>query len=131
MNILEDRFFVVGIFALLVPKNICIDTMFVTVPVLELKLWHKTLFPYFNGGHFENDLKQVVHPTVFDGIDFSFLGSYMDKLKNLVSDCPRAGGGMGDGVHGNPFWPMDWYFLSHDPLVTFNTFIIWDKKTLV
>ena len=34
--------FFIGIIEFLAPKNICIDTNFVTQTALELKLWHKT-----------------------------------------------------------------------------------------
>ena len=75
----------------LTPKNIYIDTNCVTLTALELKLWHKRWFPDFDGGHFENGPKQVVHPN------FSLLASTFDirggpmNNKNLVSDCPGGG----------------------------------------
>ena len=34
----------IGTIGLFIPKNICIDTKFVTLTALELKLWHKTWF---------------------------------------------------------------------------------------
>ena len=34
--------FFIGIIEFLAPKNICIDSNFVTLTALELKLWHKT-----------------------------------------------------------------------------------------
>ena len=51
--IYKREIFFIAIIETLAPKNICIDTNFVTVIALELKLWHKTWFPNFNGGHFE------------------------------------------------------------------------------
>ena len=45
--------FFIGTIEILAPKNICIDTKCVTLTALELKLWHKTWFPNYNGGHFE------------------------------------------------------------------------------
>ena len=61
------------------------------------------LLPDFDGGHFENGPKQVVHPNFFlMASTFDIRGGPMNN-KNLVSDCPGGGG----GVHGNPIWPMD------------------------
>ena len=72
-----------------------------TLTALELKLWHKRWFPDFDGGHFENGPKQVVHPNFFlMASTFDIRGGPMNN-KNLVSDCPG-------GVHGNPIWPMDY-----------------------
>ena len=34
--------FFIGIIEFFAPKNICMDTNFVTLTALELKLWHKT-----------------------------------------------------------------------------------------
>ena len=59
------QFFFIVIIEFLAPKNICINTNFVTLAALELKLLHKTWFPDFDGGHFENSPKQVVHPNFF------------------------------------------------------------------
>ena len=51
--IYKTEIFFSGIIGFFIPKNICIDTKFVTLTALEPKLWHKTWFPNFNGGHFE------------------------------------------------------------------------------
>ena len=94
--------FFIGKIGFLTPKNIYIDTNFVTLTALELKLWHKRWFPDYDGGHFENGPKQVVHPNFFlMASTFDIRGGPMNN-KNLVSDCPGGG-----GVHGNPIWPMD------------------------
>ena len=64
-----------------------------TLTALELKLWHKRWFPDFDGGHFENGPKQVVHPNFFlMASTFDIRGGPMNN-KNLVSDSPGGGGG--------------------------------------
>ena len=85
--------FFIGIIEFLTPKNICIDTNFVTLTALELKLWLKTWFPDFDGGHFENGPKQVVHPNFFLMASTYDIGGGPRNKKNLVSDCPGGGGG--------------------------------------
>ena len=90
--------FFIGIIKLLAPKNICINTNFVTQTALELKLWHKTWFPNFNGDHFENSPTQVVHPNIFlMASTFDIGGGPRSKTK-LGLRLPWGGG----GVHGNP-----------------------------
>ena len=83
--------FFIGKIGFLTPKNIYIDTNFVTLTALELKLWHKRWFPDFDGGHFENGPKQVVHPNFFlMASTFDIRRGPMNN-KNLVSDCPGRG----------------------------------------
>ena len=53
INYYKTEIFFIAIIEFLDPKNICIGTNFVTLTALELKLWHKTWFQNFNGGHFE------------------------------------------------------------------------------
>ena len=80
--------FFIGIIKFLTPKNICIDINFVTLTALELKLWHKTGFPDFDGGHFKNGPKQVVHPNFFFMASTFDIGGGPRSKKKLVSGCP-------------------------------------------
>ena len=96
----KTKTFFIGIIEFLAPENICIDSNFVTLTALELKLWHKTWFPNFNGGHFE--MAQIGSPYDFYLMASTFdIGEGLMSKKNLVSEFHRW------RVHSNPLCPMD------------------------
>ena len=92
--------FFISIIEFLAPKNIYIDTNCVTLTALELNLWHKRWFPDFDGGHFENGPKQVVHPNFVLMASTFDIGGGPRNNKNLVSDCPWGGGGCTETLSG-------------------------------
>ena len=79
-----------------------------TLTALELKLWHKTWFPDFDGGHFENGPKQVVHPNFFWWHRLLISGEVQGAKKTWSQTV------LGGGVHGNPIWPMDYHWWHSD-----------------
>ena len=74
-----------------------------TLTAAELKLWHKMWFPDFDGGHFENGPKQLVHPNFFWWHRLLISGEVQGAKKTWSQTV------LGGGVHGNSIWPMDYW----------------------